>query len=57
MYFSNPRSNQLNKIPPKMAEKVGKIKDILSQAIGHVQTNALNLKKSNSHSPSKRRSD
>jgi hypothetical protein len=57
MLFPNSKSSLVHRLPAKTAEKVGKIRNILSLALGEVHDETLRLKKSESNSPSKRKSD
>lgn len=57
MLFPNSKSCLAYRLPSKTAEKVGRIKDLLSKALGEVQDDNVRLQKSPSNSPSKRKSD
>jgi hypothetical protein len=57
MLFASSRTNLANKLPARTAERVSKIRDLLSRALGEVHDDNLRLKRTPSSSPSKRRSE
>lgn len=57
MLFASSRTNLAHKLPAKTAERVGKIRDLLSRALGEVHHEQLRLGRTASSSPSKRRSE
>lgn len=57
MLFASNRTKLAEKLPAKTAERVNKIRDLLSRALGEVHDENIRLRRSPSDSPSKRRSE